>query len=101
MGAQGTASILLVDDSEDDIILIKRAFEKWKSPVALFVANSGQEALRYLQGEQHYSNRARYPLPELVLLDLKMPGMDGFEVLNWIRAEPGLMHLRVLALSSL
>jgi CheY-like chemotaxis protein len=53
----------------------------------------------YLSGEGRYANRAEYPLPALVLLDLKMPGMDGFEVLRWIRQQPGIRGLRVVVLS--
>ena len=98
--ADSRVSILLVDDSDDDVLLVQRAFQKAQFLTSLFVVKSGHEALLYLRGEHPYSDRTLYPLPELILLDLKMPGMDGFEVLSWIRGEPGLKHSRVLVLTS-
>src|SRR5262245_19327849 len=92
--------ILLVEDREDDVILVKRAFDKAKVINPVVVVRSGEEALLYLRGEGNYSNRAEYPLPELILLDLKMPGLDGFDVLRWIRARPELRALRVVVLTS-
>jgi CheY-like chemotaxis protein len=61
---------------------------------------NGQEAIAYLKGAGKYSNRDEYPLPDLLLLDLKMPRVNGFEVLQWIRQQPGLAPLRVLVLTS-
>jgi len=94
------ALILLVEDREDDIALIRRAFERAQLPNPLQVVRDGAEAISYLAGERGYSNRAEYPLPGLVLLDLKMPGVDGFEVLRWIRQQPGLRNLLVVVLTS-
>jgi CheY-like chemotaxis protein len=91
---------LLVEDSQDDVLLIRRAFAKANIHDALQVVRNGEEALAYLKGEGHYSNRTEYPLPDLVLLDLKLPGKDGFEVLQWIRHEPGFSALRVVVLTS-
>jgi CheY-like chemotaxis protein len=59
----------------------------------------GEEAIAYLSGQGAYANRAEYPLPSLVLLDLKMPNKGGFEVLRWVRAHPTLHHLPVLVLT--
>jgi len=95
-----TEVILLVEDREDDILLIRRAFGKASLTNPLQVVRSGEEAIAYLSGEGKYSNRAEYPLPVVVLLDLKMPGMDGFEVLQWIRQEEGIRGLPVLVLTS-
>ena len=61
---------------------------------------SGEEAVAYLSGEGKYANRTEYPLPVLVLLDLKMPGMDGFEFLTWIRQQEGIRGLPVVVLTS-
>jgi len=94
------AVILLADDSEDDALLIRQAFQKAFIPSPLYVVTSGEEAIAYLKGEFKYSNRDEYPLPDLLLLDLKMPGTDGFQVLRWIRQTPGLSELRVLVLTS-
>jgi CheY-like chemotaxis protein len=94
------ALILLVEDREDDALLLLRSFEKAgiKNPVQ--VARDGAEALAYLSGQGKYSDRVLYPLPQLVLLDLKLPGIDGFEVLRWIRTDSQFPGLRVVVLTS-
>jgi CheY-like chemotaxis protein len=94
------AVILLAEDREDDILLIRKAFAKAYIQNPVHVVRDGEEAVAYLQGEGKYSNRAEYPLPDLLLLDLKMPLMDGFEVLKWIREQPGLRALRIVVLTS-
>jgi len=94
------ASILLVEDREDDVVLIRRAFERAQIDAALKVAPDGKEGIAYLAGEGKFSNRNEYPLPWLILLDLKMPGVDGFEVLNWIRQHPCFRSLVVIVLTS-
>src|SRR3989442_654748 len=91
---------LLAEDREDDIILIRRAFHKAHLLNPVQVVRDGEETIAYLKGEGRYANRAEYPLPALLLLDLKMPRKDGFEVLRWIRQEPGLRSLRVVVLTS-
>jgi CheY-like chemotaxis protein len=95
-----TALILVVEDREDDILLINKAFERAALQNPLQFVRSGEEAINYLAGERKYSNRAEYPLPILVLLDLKMPGVDGFEVLAWIRGHESLRGLPVVVLTS-
>jgi CheY-like chemotaxis protein len=92
--------ILLIDDSENDTILMRRAFIKSRLLNPLLAVASGEEAIAYLSGTGKYANRAEYPLPGLVLLDIKMNGMDGFDVLRWIRSQPGLKTLRVVMLTS-
>jgi CheY-like chemotaxis protein len=94
------AVFLLVEDSQNDAILIRRAFQKGNILNPLQVVTTGDQALAYLNGEGAFANRAEYPLPELVLLDLKLPGIDGFEVLRWIRQQPSLKALRVVVLTS-
>ncbi len=91
---------LLIEDTENDALLVRRAFLKANVLNPLQIVRRGEEAIEYLSGNGKYANRAEYPLPALVLLDLKMPGMDGFEVLTWIRAQPGLNALRVVVLTS-
>jgi CheY-like chemotaxis protein len=92
--------ILLAEDNQDDVLLIQRAFAKGGVQNPLYVVPDGEEAIWYLKGEGKFSNRVEYPIPDLLLLDLKMPIMDGFEVLRWVRQQPGLAGLRILVLTS-
>src|SRR5947208_2771680 len=92
--------ILLVEDSEDDVLIIRKAFRSAGIPNPLHVVRDGEGAIAYLAGEGRFSVRDEYPLPALILLDLKLPGMDGFEILRWIRQSPGLSSLRVVVLTS-
>jgi CheY-like chemotaxis protein len=94
------AVILLAEDEEDYVLLIQSAFSQANIPNPMHVVWNGQEAIYYLKGEGKYANRAEYPLPDLFLLDLKMPRVNGFEVLRWLRQQPGLVPLRVLVLTS-
>src|SRR6476620_2742361 len=91
--------ILLVDDREDDRFTVKRAMSKARMVNPIQEVSSGEEAIAYLQGEGKFSNREEFPLPELILLDLKMPGLNGFEVLEWIRKQPGISSIRVVVLT--
>jgi CheY-like chemotaxis protein len=94
------AVFLLVEDNEDHILLFKRAFSKSNVLNPLHVVRNGHEAMCYLQGSGRYRDRDEFPLPALVLLDLKLPGIDGFEVLSWIRQQPLFKTLRVIVLTS-
>jgi CheY-like chemotaxis protein len=89
-----------VDDSQDDVFLIQKAFEKAGVANPIKFVYDGEEAVAYLSGEGQYENRDEFPLPELILLDLKMPRMDGFQVLRWIRARRGLAGIPVLILTT-
>ena len=95
-----TTPILLVEDSEDDIMLVRLAMQKAGVTLPLEVVTSGEQAIEYLGGTNGYSDWHRFPLPSIVLLDLKMPGMSGFDVLKWVRQKPGLKALRVAVLTS-
>ena len=92
--------VLLAEDRDDDVFLIRRAFIQGNIFNPLFVVRDGEEAIAYIKGEGNYSNRSQFPRPDLVLLDLKMPGKDGFEVLKWIRQQPDLNGLIVIVLTS-
>jgi CheY-like chemotaxis protein len=92
--------ILLVEDDPNDVVLIQRAFQKSGLSSVLKVVRDGEQAIAYLSGRGPYGNRERCPLPFMVLLDLKMPGTDGFEVLHWIRADAELKRLLVVVLTS-
>lgn len=90
----------MAEDQEDYVVLIKLAFQQAAILNPLFVVWNGEEAINYLKGTGKYANRAEYPLPDLFLLDLRMPRVDGFQVLEWVRRQPGLKGLRILALTS-
>ena len=95
-----TQTILLVDDSENDILLLRIAFAAAGIINPLQEARNGDEAVAYLQGEKPFSNRKKFPLPAIMLLDLNMPTRSGFEVLEWVRAQPGLKRLTVIILTA-
>jgi len=92
--------VLLVEDNPDDAFLIKRAFKKAKLANPLFVVEDGEEAVAYLAGEGRFSDREAYPFPMLMLLDLKLPKMSGFEVLQWRMEHPETKRLPVVVLTS-
>jgi len=94
------APILVVEDNENDVLLIRRTLERSGIPNPRHFVKSGEEAINYLVGVGPYANRERFPFPELVLLDLKLVQMDGFEVLKWLRAHPHFKDLRVVVLTS-
>jgi CheY-like chemotaxis protein len=83
-----TETILLVDDSEDDHELMRFAFKKAGVRNPVRELHSGDEAIAYLSGKGEYADRERYPLPCLIITDLKMPGVDGFDLLDWLRKCP-------------
>lgn len=96
----GLLPILHVEDSEEDVFLLQYAFRRAEITHPVQVASDGQEAVDYLSGAGKFSDRTEYPLPSLVLLDLKLPLKMGLEVLEWIREEPALEGLIVIILSS-
>jgi CheY-like chemotaxis protein len=94
------AHILLVEDNRMDIELTLDAFTEARLKNVIHVTRSGQEALDYLFGRDQFSDRETHPLPGLILLDLKLPGIDGFEVLRQVKAAPFLKRLPVVILTS-
>lgn len=92
--------ILLVEDSEDDQTLIRRAFAKAKLSNPLHIVDDGDKAVAYLSGSGIYADRDKHPLPTIILLDLKLPRRSGHEVLAWLRAEASLPRIPVVVLTS-
>lgn len=99
-GKQRRTTILLLEDNPDDVLLVRRALRNLFVKKRLIVVTQGEPAIAYLKGEGDYADRRRYPLPQLVLLDLKLRGFGGFEVLEWIRRDPSLKGLPVIVLTS-
>lgn len=91
--------ILLVDDNPHDVVLIRLAFRKVGIIDSIQLVKDGGEAIRYINGDGLYADRIHYPPPTLLLLDLKMPGANGFEVLKWIREQTHLDSLVVVVMS--
>ena len=95
-----TDAVLYVEDDLTDVFLLRRAWQQAGLPNALHVVKDGQEAMDYLSGHAQYADRAAHPLPRLVLLDLNLPKVTGFELLKWIRGCPMMRALKVVVLSS-
>ena len=89
-------SILLVEDNPDDILITKRAFKKGKIRNELHVVRSGEEALNFLYKKGEYKN---VPIPGLILLDLNLPGVSGYEVLEKIKENDKLRRIPVIILT--
>ena len=91
--------ILLVDDNPHDVVLIRLAFRRVGIIDTIHLVKDGVEAMRYIRGEGAYADRHQFPVPTLVLLDLKMPQTSGFDVLRWLREQPELSNVVVVVMS--
>lgn len=100
LSGAGHAVVLVAEDEDDDILLLTYAFSQAGIDNPVHFVRTGQELLSYLKGDGKYFNRDEYPLPDLLLLDLKLPGYNGFELLAWVRSHPGLIGLRIVVLTS-
>jgi CheY-like chemotaxis protein len=92
-------TILLVEDSEDEVFFFTRAFRGIKGPCSLQVVGNGVSAIDYLSGTGSFANRQQSPLPSFLLLDIKLPLLDGLEVLQWIRRDSPFKDLPVAILT--
>jgi CheY-like chemotaxis protein len=99
--ASSPCNLLLVDDSEDDIYLLQRALVRHPQFHVVGHASDGDAAIEYLSGVGDFADRERHPLPDLMVLDLKMPGRDGYDVLEWIRGKSPRPRVAVFTASSL
>lgn len=94
-----TETILLAEDDSNDLVLLDVAFEKAGMEEQLRVVRDGKEVQDYLQGAGRFQDRETYPLPSLVLLDLRLPRVNGLEVLRWIREQTSFQGLPVVILT--
>src|SRR5438105_7704904 len=94
------ATILHVEDDSNDVLLFQHACRKAGLDVNLQVVPDGEEAVAYLEGKAQFKNRDEHPFPTLVVLDLKLPRVNGFDVLAWMRNEQSLRRLPVIILTS-
>lgn len=92
--------ILLVEDDSNDILFVQRAFRQANLNNPIRIVKDGDQAVCYLNGDNEYINRDVYPLPALILLDLKLPRRSGLEVLEWIRKQQHLKRIPVVVLTS-
>jgi CheY-like chemotaxis protein len=92
-------TVLLVEDDSDDAFLMKMACHRSGIPHKLKVAEDGDVAVEYLSGGGKFNDRAAFPFPDVVFLDIKLPKRDGHEVLKWIRDQTGLKNLPVVMLT--
>ncbi|ARV57245.1 hypothetical protein BZZ01_00130 [Nostocales cyanobacterium HT-58-2] len=93
-------TVLVVEDESSDWFLIQRAFRLLSQKFTLKLVKTAEEAVSYLEGTELYQDQGKYPLPVLVLLDLRLPGMSGLDLLKWIRHQPYLEGLPVIALTA-
>src|SRR3954465_4483180 len=92
--------VLIAEDDENDRFFIEHAFREAAIQNPLQLANDGQAVMDYLAGVGDYADRNRYPVPCLLILDLKMPRKSGWDVLRWLRNESVLHRLPVIVFSS-
>ncbi len=95
-----TNLILLAEDEDNDAFFIARAFQKRQILNPLQRVKDGEEAITYLKGEGKFADRKQFPLPILMVMDLKMPRLSGFEVIAWVRQQPVIKRLPIVVLTS-
>jgi len=93
--------VVIVDDDPSDAMLAEGVVDELQPKFPVQILTSGEDLIAYLGGEGLYKDRANYPSPGLVLLDLKMPRMDGFAVLEWLKAHPKYSEIPIVVLSGM
>ena len=95
-----TRTVLVVEDDPDHALLVRKAAQKFDPEVDVRVVVKGESAVAYLSGDAPFDDRADHPLPDLVILDLLLPGLGGFDVLEWATAREDLRDVPIVVLSS-
>jgi CheY-like chemotaxis protein len=93
-------TVLIAEDEEADLFLLRRALKEASGALPVYSVTDGGEVIAYLSGTGAYADRTIFPLPELLLLDLKLPRKSGFEILEWLRAHPVFRRLPAVVLTS-
>ena len=96
----GTKIILLAEDDENDAFFMEHALQRAQITLPLHIVEDGEEAIQYLDGRGKFSDRSVFPFPHVVFLDLKLPYLNGFEILEHIRRQESLIRLQVFILTS-
>lgn len=99
MTAGNLLTVLLVEDSEDDRFIFQHILKNTRPDVTLFTVNDGDEAIHYLQNQGRFADANRFPTADIIFLDIKMPGRNGFDVLRWMKEQSLLSRIKVLVLS--
>jgi CheY-like chemotaxis protein len=98
--AKDRPTLLIVEDNEDDIFFVERIFKQIGARCELRFARDGIEAIEYLSGQGAFKDRAKYPMPTIILMDLKMPRRNGFEVLEWMHNQPEIKLIPTIVVTS-
>ena len=93
-------TILVAEDNPDDVFLLKRAFTQARVNAGVEFVEDGEDVIEYLKSGKRPAPPRRHPFPSLLLLDLKMPRVDGFDVLDWVRRQPGMKRMLIVVLTS-
>lgn len=93
--------ILIVEDSEEDSLWLKRQLDHAGLCNPCHIVKTAEEAMDYIEGRPPYSDRAQFPLPKVLLLDIKLPGIDGFEFLHWLKENPKSNGALIVTISGL
>jgi len=93
-------AILIIEDDENDVLLLRMALAREGITNPIHIVHNGKEAIRYLENDGEYADRFKYPFPDLIFTDLKMPVMGGFAVLEWLKKHPDLCVIPIVVLSS-
>jgi CheY-like chemotaxis protein len=92
--------VLIIEDDENDAFLIQRAFQKCGFSQVPHICRDGLDAIQYLEGKGEYADRARFPIPKVLVTDLKMPRLNGFGLLKWLREHPNMVVIPTIVMSA-